>query len=211
MAASQQLRSTGDGFSNGGRREEPWEQGRGTQAHPRAPGASHSTRHVSGGLERKGPEVRERRSKRPARSWDRAVAPNEAAAYYVLPASLPHRELEVCWGCKHACVRRAPGAHTRVKRAGHMRASGRRAYVRMGRVRACNVPPRHETCVSPPRSSHFFHELTRFVLLIVAALLEANKSGLLQLKADKERFLCFLTSKLISPFKLKADAWHLRK
>lgn len=45
-----------------------------------------------------------------------------------------------------------------------------------------------EASISPPRSSHFFHELTHFVLLIVAALLEVNKSGLLQLKADKERF-----------------------
>lgn len=46
---------------------------------------------------------------------------------------------------------------------------------------------KHANCqvkFSPLRSSHFFHELIHFVLLIVAVLLEVKISGLLQLKAD---------------------------
>lgn len=41
-----------------------------------------------------------------------------------------------------------------------------------------------EVNVSPLHSFHFFHGLIHFVLVIVAVLLEVNKSGLLQLKAD---------------------------
>ena len=78
-----------------------------------------------------------------------------------------------------------------------------------GHLRMGDMLPSCEVSFSPPRSFHFFRELTHFVLLIVAALLEVNKSGLLQLKADKERFLCSLTLKLILPFRLKTNIWHL--
>lgn len=47
-----------------------------------------------------------------------------------------------------------------------------------------NKLPNCEIDCSPLHSFHFFHELIHFVLLIVVVLLEVNKSGLLQLKAD---------------------------